>query len=60
MKNKYEEFLVTDGEGNVHGYYKTYDEVMNNANKQTHSVIYGAYWTQSKFKGLLHREWEKI
>lgn len=57
---EYEEFLVTDGNGNLCGYYKNYDEAMENANKQIQSEIYGAHWVSSKFKGLLHKEWEKV
>jgi len=56
----YEEFLVTDGNGNMYGYYKTYDEAINNANNQIQSKIYGACWVPSEFKGLLHKEWVEI
>jgi len=60
MENKYEEFFVTDGNGNMCGYYKTYDEATNKANELAQSIIYGACWVTSKFKGLLHREWERV
>jgi len=58
--DEYEEYLVTDGNGNLSGYFKTYNEAISNANKHKQSQIYGAYWTSSKSKGLLHRDWKKI
>ena len=57
---EYEEFFVTDGNGNTCGYYNTYDEAMDIANKQIQSTIYGARWVPAEFKGLLHKEWEKM
>lgn len=60
MKNKYEEFFVTDGNGNMFGYCETYAEALEKASKIESSEIYGSRWFPSRSKGLLHKDWERV
>jgi hypothetical protein len=57
---KYEEYLVTDKSGNVHGYRNTYEEALSLASMHEAPTIYGKRWMKSKIAGLLHLDWEKV
>lgn len=56
----YEEYHVSDGEGESLGYYYSYDEAVNILKANGYGRIYGAHWIPSEFKGLLHRVWSEV
>ena len=60
MDNRYDEYLVTDGNGNNCGYRNTYVEALSLAADKGNTVIYGKYWRPSRAKGLLVRDWEEV